>query len=223
MARIARVVAPGYAYHITQRRKRRQQVFFGDADYRAYLDLLEEWCARHEVEVWAYCLMANHVHLMAVPHSQEGLAKAIGETHRRYTRLVNFREGWRGYLWQGRFASFPLERSHGVACARYIELNPVRAKLVDEPEAWAWSSARAHITGKYDGLIKCPKPLAGPKEWRSLLGLESSEREARAIRQSERTGRPLGSGRFISRLENLLDRPLKKRKPGRKRTIMRNK
>jgi len=217
MARLARVVAPGYAHHITQRGNRRQQVFFGDADYRAYLDLLEEWCARHEVEVWAYCLMPNHVHLMAVPHSQEGLAKAIGETHRRYTRLVNFREGWRGYLWQGRFASFPLERAHGMASARYIELNPVRAKLVDEPEAWAWSSARAHITGKYDGLIKCPKPLAGPKEWRSLLGTEPSEREARAIRQSERTGRPLGSGRFISRLENLLDRPLKKRKPGRKK------
>jgi putative transposase len=189
MARIARVVAPGYAHHITQRGKRRQQVFFGDADYRAYLDLLEEWCARHEVEVWAYCLMANHVHVMAVPHSQEGLAKAIGETHRRYTRLVNFREGWRGYLWQGRFASFPLERSHGVACARYIELNPVRAKLVDEPEAWAWSSARAHITGKYDGLIKCRKPLAGAKEWRSLLGTEPSERRERSGKARGRAGR----------------------------------
>jgi putative transposase len=92
MARIARVIAPRYPHHITQRGNRRQEVFFEEGDYKAYLDLLTEWCAKNAVEVWAYCLMPNHVHLMVVPHDKEGLAKAIGETHRRYTRRVNFRK-----------------------------------------------------------------------------------------------------------------------------------
>ena len=109
MARIARVVAVGYPHHVTQRGNRRQVVFFNDGDYEAYMDLMAKWCSRHGVEIWAYCLMPNHVHLMALPHDRDGFSRAIGEAHRRYTRLINFREQWRGYLWQGRFASFPLD------------------------------------------------------------------------------------------------------------------
>jgi len=169
MTRIARVVAQGYPHHITQRGNRRQQVFFRDEDYQMYLDLLAEWCGQNEIDIWAYCLMPNHVHLMAVPHSKEGLAKAIGETHRRYTRRINFREGWRGYLWQGRFASFPMDQSYALACARYIELNPVRAKLAKRPEQWPWSSARAHLNKEYGPLIRSAKPLRNEKEWVTLL------------------------------------------------------
>jgi putative transposase len=109
MARLARVVAPGVPHHITQRGNRRQRTFFVDGDYEAYLELMAEWCAEWEVAVWAYCLMPDHVHLIAVPGSEDGLRRAIGEAHRRYTRHVNFREGWRGHLWQGRFASFPAD------------------------------------------------------------------------------------------------------------------
>ena len=121
MARIARVVAPGAAHHITQRGNRRQERFLGDADYEAYLELMGEWCARHKVEVWSYCLMPNHVHVIVVPQSEDGLRRAIGEAHWRYTRRINFREGWRGHLWQGRFASFPMDELHLLMAARYVE------------------------------------------------------------------------------------------------------
>jgi putative transposase len=100
MARITRVIAPGIPHHITQRGNHRQQTFFCDDDYRAYIDLMAEWCSNYRVEIWAWCLMPNHVHVIAVPETAEGLARAIGEANRRYTRRINFREKWRGHLWQ---------------------------------------------------------------------------------------------------------------------------
>ena len=217
MARIARVVAVGYPHHVTQRGNRRQRVFFSDEDYGSYLALLAEWCGRFGVEVWSYCLMPNHVHLMVVPHTEEGLARAIGETHRRYTRRVNFQKGWRGYLWQGRFASFPMEGIYGVACARYIELNPVRARLVKRPEEWRWSSAAAHLSGGRDALVRSAKPLRNRKEWEQLLAGGIPKLEAEAIRRGARTGRPLGSESFLEALEVRLGRPLKRQKPGPKK------
>ncbi len=112
MARIARVVAPEIPHHVTQLGNRRQQTFFNDGDYQAYLALMSEWCLKYYVEIWAYCLMPNHIHLIAVPQTKEGLNLAIGEAHRRYTRRINFREGWRGHLWQGRFASFVMDENY---------------------------------------------------------------------------------------------------------------
>jgi REP element-mobilizing transposase RayT len=106
MVRLARLVVPGLPHHITQRGNRRRQTFFREDDYAAYVERMAEWCGQRGVEVWAYCLMPNHVHLIRVPQSEDGLARAIGEAHRRYTRRINFREGWRGYLLHGRFASF---------------------------------------------------------------------------------------------------------------------
>lgn len=154
MARIARAVAPGIPHHITQRGNRRQQTFFNDEDYQVYLELMSEWCITYDVSAWAYCLMPNHVHLILVPDKKEGLNLAVGEAHRRYTRRINVREGWRGHLWQGRFSSFILDERYLLACARYVELNPVRAGLVKNPEDWPWSSAEPHIAEKDDILVK---------------------------------------------------------------------
>ena len=154
MARLARVVAPGRPHHVTQRGNRRQQTFFSDGDYREYLALLGQWCTEYGVRVWAYCLMPNHVHLILVPPSEDALCRAVGETHRRYTRHVNFREGWRGHLWQGRFASFVMDEPHLLAAARYVERNPVKAKLVRKAENWPWSSAAAHAGGQTDDLVE---------------------------------------------------------------------
>jgi putative transposase len=153
MARIARVVVPGIPHHVTQRGNRRQKTFFNDSDYRAYIDLMAERCSRQGVEVWAYCLMPNHVHVVAVPSTEQSLRLAIGEAHRRYTKRVNFREGWTGYLWQGRFSSFPMDEQHLLAAARYVELNPVRARLVATPQDYRWSSSRAHLSGRDDELV----------------------------------------------------------------------
>ena len=102
MARMARIAVPGLPYHVTQRGNRRQPVFFCDGDYHTYLHLLKAQNLRWGLQVWAYCLMPNHVHLIVVPDSEQSLARGLGETHQRYTRYINFREGWRGYLWQGK-------------------------------------------------------------------------------------------------------------------------
>jgi putative transposase len=214
MARIARAVAPGIP-HVTQRGNRRQQTFFGDEDYQAYLELMAEWCVAYNVQIWAYCLMPNHVHLIAVPKTKDGLNLAIGEAHRRYSRRINFREGWRGHLWQGRFSSFILDESYLLACTRYVELNPVRAGLVKKPEAWRWSSAAAHAKRKDDILVRTKPLLAMIKSpWGKFFSVDVQESDMALFRKHERTGWPIGDDAFIERLERLLDRKLKPKKPG---------
>jgi putative transposase len=216
MARLARVVVPGVPHHVTQRGNRRQETFFDDADYGAYIDLVGAFCREAEVTVWAYCLMPNHVHLIAVPSDPDGLRRALGEAHRRYTRDVNARMGWTGYLWQGRFASFPMDEAHLMAAARYVELNPVRARLAKGPEDWPWSSARAHLAGTDDGLATVAPLLERAEDWRTYLDGPGDDEATAALRRHERTGRPLGSEGFLKRLERQTGRELRKRRPGRK-------
>jgi len=216
MARIARVIAPGIPHHVTQRGNRRQETFFCDEDYEAYLSLMAEWCRRCRVDIWAWCLMPNHVHLIAVPENEEGLARAIGEAHRRYTRRINFREGWRGHLWQERFASFPMDETYLLAAARYVELNPVVAGLVKRPEDYRWSSARAHLEGKDDLLVKVAPLLEMIGDWQAFLATPADVGADR-LRQHERTGRPLGGEAFVEQLEAELSRYLRPQKPGPKK------
>jgi len=202
MARMARVVVPGAPHHVTQRGNRRQPTFFRDADYLAYLHLAAEAFADAEVEVWAYCLMPNHVHLIAAPRRPDALAKAVGATHVRYTRQVNARERWTGYLWQGRFASFPMDEAHLRACIRYVGLNPVRAGLTAGAADWPWSSVNAHLNG-------CEDPLLTPGPVRERLGAAPGaffdvdfEADARRkLRRASTTGRPLGAAAWIKALE----------------------
>ena len=148
MVRIARVIATGIPHHITQRGNRRMPTFFGDEDYQSYLALMAEWCQRLGIEIWAYCLMPNHVHLIAVPETDDGLRRGIGEAHRRYSRLINFRENWRGHLWQGRFASFPMDETYLLAAAWYVEMNPVRARLASDPASWLGAAHRRTLRVK---------------------------------------------------------------------------
>ena len=139
---------------------------------------------------------------------------ALAEVHRRYTRGVNFREGWRGYLWQGRFASFPMDEDYLLACTRYVELNPVRARLVVRARDWRWSSARAHLSGRGDGLVDTDPSFKRIDDWKAFLGEGLDKVSHEAIRTSERTGRPLGAASFVRKLEKKLDRVLAKEKPG---------
>jgi putative transposase len=159
--------------------------------------------------------MPNHTHLIAVPASEQALRRAIGEAHRRYTRRINFREKWRGYLWQGRFASFVMDEPYLLAAARYVELNPLRARLVDSPVEWPWSSARAHLSGRDDCLAKVAPLLAMVGDWQGLLNTALPEEELEAFRRHGRTGRPLGDETFLERLESLVGRVLKVQKGGR--------
>lgn len=176
---------------------------------------MAEWCLKYQFEIWAYCLMPNHIHLIAVPQTKDRLNLAVGEAHRRYTRHVNFRKGWRGHLWQGRFASFIMEEKHLLACTRYIEFNPVRAGLVKNPEDWRWSSAISHIESKNDGFVKV-KPLLDMvnRPWKKFLFDDVEKSQIDIFQKHERTGRPLGTGEFIEKLEIVLGRTLKLKKPG---------
>jgi putative transposase len=217
MARIARVVIPGIPHHLTQRGNRRMQTFFSDDDYREYISLMADSCRRYGVDVWAYCLMPNHVHFIAVPMQPESLRHAMGEVHRRYTRHVNFREQWRGHLWQDRFASYPMDENHLLAAARYIERNPVRAGLVQEPWSYKWSSAEAHARGADDKLVRVDPLLEMVKDWHGFIEEDITGKEMDRFRQHERTGRPMGDVDFIEGIEKSSGRVLRPKKPGPKK------
>mgnify|MGYP000160938932 CR=1 FL=1 len=144
MARIARIVIPDIPHHVTQRGNRRETVFFEDHDYRAYLSLLTESARKAATEIWAYCLMPNHVHLILVPSHEDGLRATLGDAHRRYTGRINSRNKWTGHLWQGRFGSVAMDEEHLLNAVRYVSLNPVRAKIVKRAADWPWSSVNTH-------------------------------------------------------------------------------
>jgi putative transposase len=170
MPRGARIILPGMPHHVTQRGNRRQPTFFSDGDYRFYLSLVRSECHAAGVSVWAYCLMPNHVHLLLRPSDEAGLGRAVKETHRRYTTMINRREGWTGYLWQGRFGSEPLSDDRAaLGAARYIERNPIEAGLVSRPEDWPWSSAAAHLAGRDDPLLDTISLLEIAPNWRAVL------------------------------------------------------
>jgi len=211
---MARGVVPALPHHVTQRGNRRQRTFFCPDDYLLYIALMAEWCDRYGVQVWACCLMPNHVHLIAVPGSPDGLRGAIGEAHRRYTTKINKREGWRGHLWQGRFASYVMDDRYALAAARYVELNPVRAGLVTRAEDYPWSSARAHLLGHDDCLVRVAPLLARSGDWLSFLGEGANAEDSHSLRRHESTGRPLGSDAFVHNLERVLGRILRRRSPG---------
>ena len=142
MPRIARVVVPGMPHHVTQRGNRRANVFFDDGDRRRYLLLLEDYARKYGLSVWAYCLMSNHVHFVAVPASEDALGRSFRDSHQAYSSWLNRRLGESGHLWQGRFFSSVLDDAHLWACVRYVERNPVRAGLIARAEDWPWPACR---------------------------------------------------------------------------------
>ena len=149
MTKTARLIVPSMPHHVIQRGNRRQDVFFEADDYRMYLALLREQSESGDFSIHAYCLMQNHVHLIATPWHEAGLRR-IGEAHRRYTRYLNKKKGWRGYLWQGRFDSYPMDEAYAYEAVRYVELNPLAAGICKHPAEYRWSSARQRI-GKDSG------------------------------------------------------------------------
>jgi len=215
---MARVVVPGFPHHIIQRGNRRQKVFFREEDYEEYLRLLDRYSSRFETDILAYCLMPNHIHLIATPREEGNLARAIGETRRDYTRYINFREEWRGYLWQGRFSSYILDGPYVLTATRYIFYNPVKAKLTKKPWDYRWASTRFHMKIEHQPLVKdnLLQDLIG--DWKQFLTAATpDDKDSRLLQLHERTGRPLGDVTFIEKLESLLGIELKKKRAGRKR------
>jgi putative transposase len=192
MPRLARIVFPGMPHHVTQRGNRRGPVFFEDGDQLRYLGFLSQAAKSCETEIWAYCLMPNHVHLIAVPKDKDGLRALFAEAHRRYTRFINWRHGWTGHLWQGRFGSVAMDENHLASALRYVALNPVRARLVANPEDWQFSSVHAHLSGQSDGVVQVQPVLSRFPDFRGLIEMPERTNEFAPLRKSETSGRPLG-------------------------------
>jgi putative transposase len=217
MARFARAVAVGFPYHVTHRGNRREDIFFCDEDRWRYLRLLREYSAANGLEIWAYCLMSNHVHLLAVPARPDALARGVGLTHRRHAQAINTRQKWTGHLWENRFYSTALDEAHLWAAVKYIETNPVRARLAGQAEEYAWSSARAHVLGEADALLSAGRPFPAPDvvgDWGDWLAQGLAEEAVERLRSRTRTGRPCGDASFVTRLETILKRLLAPQKRG---------
>ncbi len=122
MARLPRVVIPGIAHHVTQRGNRRERTFFEDGDYQLYLDLLKDAAGQARAEIWSYCLMPNHVHIIIVPSDEDGLWRTFRRVHRDYTGFINVRMRTTGHLWQGRYGSVAMDEAHLHAAFRYVAL-----------------------------------------------------------------------------------------------------
>ncbi len=214
-------MVPGHPHHVTQRGVRSIPIFSNDNDRNLYLAIMAEQLHRFGAEVLAWCLMTNHTHLVAVPKQQGDLARAIGEAHRRYTRMKNFADGVRGYLFQGRFGSCVLDEAHLLTSARYVELNPVRAGMVKSAEEYPWSSARFHLDFiPNDVLVKDKNLLGLVENWKEYLS-EDDEKADSALLKAIRSGRPAGSQQFVKLVERLTGRDLtlRKRGPRPRRTI----
>ena len=220
MARIARVVVPGLPYHITQRGNRREKVFFHNKDYRQYLEWLKVHCEESGLEVYAYCLMSNHIHIVAVPTKEDSFVRALKPLHTRYAQMINTRYGWKGHFWQGRFYSCPLDESYLWTAVKYVERNPVRARIVTYAEEYDWSSAAGHCRKRNDSLFSMNCPLiAEIPNWTQWLREEEDAQANDLLRRNTQRGTPCGSDTFVTRLEVLLKRCLLFRPQGRPRNV----
>ena len=217
MPRYRRLVVPHHPHHVTQRGVRRQTTFFNDLDYRRYLRLAAELLQDVNLEIWAYCLMPNHMHAIVVPRCNESLSKFFAQLHRRYARGTNRRNEWRGHLWQERFYSVVMDESHTLCAMRYVERNPVRAGLCQRAQDWPWSSARGNLNLTPDPLIDRRRTQPLIANWREYLQRPESSAELKDLREQTATGRPKGNVWFIRSLESATGRSILPRKPGPKR------
>ena len=218
MPRLPRVVVPGLPHHVTQRGNQKCDIYLDKEDRQVYLQITRSRCQQRGIEIHAYCLMSNHVHLVVTPDQQDSLSKGLRDSHGLYALFFNRKYDRTGHLWQGRFFSCILDEPHFWSAIRYVELNPVRAGMVEKAELYKWSSAPARCGLREDPLFsQAGIPGQPGSDWSSWLAGESSADELRLIREKTRTGRPWGSDVFIKHLESRLKRTLKARRVGRPR------
>lgn len=228
MARLPRLVLPGWPHHVIQRGNNRQAIVRGDADRRAWRDILADVLEHYAVTLQAYVLMDNHFHLLVTPPSAEALSRMMQALGRRYVGAHNAVYARSGTLWEGRFKCSPVETDrYFLACMRYIELNPVRAGLVGHPQEWAWSSAAHHLGMRHDRLVsEHPSywalgntPFERERRYRDLLESGISERDAARITEAALKGWALASPEFLQAQALATERPLAPRMRGRPRKV----
>jgi len=215
MARLARIVVPGAPHFVTQRSVPRQNLFAEPGDYALYRDLLGACCASHGVTCWAYCLTPKEVRLILTPKRAEGLARALGEAHRRYTAFINVRARRAGNLFHARFASFAMDDPTCVEAARALALAPVRAGLAKSAREWPHSSVSAHLRKTDDGLVTVAPILHRAARFADLLAATAdAEKAVKRFEGTHANGRPIGSTKFIERVEKKLGRNVRPGKRG---------
>jgi len=220
MARLARVIAVGVPHHITQRGNARRFILQEEAERKVYLDLLRHGTELCGVGLIGYCLMSNHIHLIAIPQRADRLARALQETHGRFASYWNALHHSTGHVWQGRYYSCPLDEPHLWEALRYTELNPVRASLVAKAECWDWSSAATHCGANATETWLAMNLWSGrwsAASWRAYLEEGITDSNLGAIRRSTYSGRPLGSAEFTRTLEKEIKRRLTPQKRGPKK------
>jgi len=217
MPRLARAIVVGIPHHITQRGTRSQDIFFSDEDRHTYLRFVREGAEKYGVKILSWCLMTNHVHFAAVPAGEHSLALCFGTAHKRYSRMINFRNNWKGFLFQGRFGSSPMDPEYTYHTLRYVLRNPVRAGMVRVPWRYEWSSAAYHVGREStDPLVTVDREIEKMVgDWATFLAEPDVDEFLCRIRRESGVGRPLGDDAFLLKLENKLKRNLKRGKPGR--------
>jgi len=220
MPRTARITAIDYPHHVTQRGNYRQRVFKTNKDYKQYLSWLKEYSDKNLLDIWAYCLMPNHVHFICVPRRTDSLARTFNTLHMRYSQYINKKQGACGHLWQGRFYSCILDEKHLFAAVRYVENNPVRAGMVGTAEEYPWSSAKGHIKQVADNIL-CKKSFLHDdiKDWLSYVKSGEDIHIIEDIRKKTRIGQPCGEDGFMVKLEKKLEMKIRKGNPGRPRKV----
>jgi putative transposase len=225
MPRLPRLIAPGQPHHVIQRGNNRQPIFADPGDYRAYLEWLEEASERFGLQVHAYVLMINHVHLLITPEHRESIGRSLQSVGRCYVQYFNYYSGRTGTLWEGRYRSTVIEaEDYLLACSRYMELNPVRAGLVRSPAHYRWSSYRCNAQGKADALLsshpvykRLGRSRAGRVEaYRALFRHALGDSIVEDLREATNKGWALGNDRFKAQLEALSRRrvsPLPRGRP----------
>ena len=218
MPRVARIIAKDYPYHVTQRGNYQQTVFESEADYRQYLAWLKEYSEKYSLDIWSYCLMSNHVHFVCVPRNDNSLARTLNTLHMRYSQYYNRKKGITGHLWQGRYYSSILDDMHLYAAVRYVENNPVRAGIVQEPEGYAWSSTRGHCGIVSDGILSGTCHLCDEiDDWPRYLRDDESAEVIERLKVNVISGRPCGDESFRKSVETVVGRSLVVRPRGRPR------
>jgi putative transposase len=224
MPRVARTVFANMPHHITQRGNRREDVFFDDEDRQAYLELLGEYAVKFGVEVAGYCLMSNHVHLILIPSTEEGLQQVLKPLHMRYAQRLNRAKAQQGHVWQGRYFSSVLDGDYFRECLRYVERNPVRARMVRKAEKYEWSSARGHCDLVTDKLLKAkPRWRAAfddITDWADFLAEPETDEALLILRRNTMMNLPCGGEKFIKKIEKAAGRNLHYKPQGRPKKMV---
>ena len=224
MPRKPRYYLPEIPCHIIQRGNNRQASFYADDDYRFYLQCLSESAKRYQCAIHAYVLMTNHVHLLMTPATGAGISRVMQSVGRRYVQYINYTYKRTGTLWEGRHKASLIQRRHYLLkCYRYIELNPVRAGMVDQPGEYRWSSYRSNAEGRANPLITAhPEYLllgatAAERQdaYRDLFKSHMDSNEIKEIRRAITHDVPLGNERFREEIEAMLGRRIQDKRRGR--------